>query len=191
MTKKKIDSSKSRSSENLRSSARKSKRPKRATRGNINVNVLDPQVLGDIHKKIISSAALNGGFDVLMYKIEKIEQNQEQLVDKVDKIHDAIYDPNDGIFSKISSSNAESTEKINETEQKLIEITQWKKQKEKEDGKMEEEIEDSVTRLSTLQKNVEDLVKSKKAAWGVFRWILVAVAGGSLTLLFKWLETKL
>jgi len=57
-------------------------------------------VLEAIHKKIVSSAALNGGFDILMFKIEKIEQNQEQLVNKVDKIHDAIYDPNDGIFSK-------------------------------------------------------------------------------------------
>lgn len=148
-------------------------------------------VLGDIHKKIISSSALNGGFDVLMFKIEKIEQNQEEIVGKVDKIHDAIYDPDDGIFSRMNSSNLNTIEKINETDQRLIEISEWKKRREKDEEKIEESVEESSTRLSALQKSVDDLQKSKNVVWGALRWILVAVAGGSLTLLFKWLENKL
>jgi len=149
------------------------------------------QVLGDIHKKITSSSALNGGFDVLMFKIEKIEQNQEEIVGKVDKIHDAIYDPDDGIFSKMSSSNVKTIEKINETDQRLIEIAEWKKRREKDEDKIEESVEEASTRLSSLQKSVDDLQKSKNTVWGFLRWILVAVAGGSLTLMFKWLESKL
>lgn len=148
-------------------------------------------VLQDIHKKIISSAALNGGFDILMFKIEKIEQNQEQLVDKLDKIHDAIYDPNDGIFSKISDSNAKNSQKINETEQKIIEISEWKKQRDKEDERSEVELEETAVKVQSIQKNVEDLVKNKNTISAVVRWILVALAGGSLTLLFKWIETKI
>ena len=148
-------------------------------------------VLDDIHKKIIGSAALNGGFDILMFKIEKIEQNQEQLVDKVDKIHDAIYDPNDGIFSKLNESNADHAQKINETEQKLIEINEWKKQKDKDHQKSEVELEETSEKVQNLQKNVDDLVQSKGIIWSATRWILVAIAGGSLTLLFKWLETKI
>lgn len=148
-------------------------------------------VLDDIHKKIISSAALNGGFDALMFKIEKIEQNQEQLVHKVDKIHDAIYDPKDGIFSKINEANLETTNKINETDQKLIEVAEWKKQKVKEDTKIELYAEATTEKILGLEKNVYDLVKSKNTLSGAFRWLLVAIVGGSLTLLFKWLETKL
>ena len=148
-------------------------------------------VLDDIHKKIIGSAALNGGFDILMFKIEKIEQNQEQLVDKVDKIHDAIYDPSDGIFSKLSESNADHAQKINETEQKLIEINEWKKQKDKDSQKSESELEETSEKVQSLQKNVDDLVQSKSIVWSAARWILVAIAGGTLTLLFKWLETKI
>lgn len=149
------------------------------------------EVLDDIHKKIIGSAALNGGFDALMFKIEKIEQNQEQLVTKVDKIHDAIYDPQDGIFSKISEANLDTTNKLNETEQKIIEVTEWRKQKVKEDTKLEAIADESSTKINSLEKNVDDLVKSKNLLTGVFRWVLVAIAGGSLTLLFKWLESKL
>ena len=156
-----------------------------------NVNEIQKVVLlDDIHKKIISSAALNGGFDVLMFKIEKIEQNQEQLVDKVDKIHDAIYDPSDGIFSKISESNAQNLQKINETDQKLIEISEWKKQREKVSEKSEIEIEETTEKVQTIQKSIDDLVKSKNTIIAAARWLLVAIAGGSLTLLFKWIETK-
>ena len=51
--------------------------------------------LDEIQKKLSNSSALNGGFETLLYKIDKIEQSQGQLVNKVDKIHDAIYDPSD------------------------------------------------------------------------------------------------
>jgi len=149
------------------------------------------QVLGDIHKKITSSSALNGGFDVLMFKIEKIEQNQEQIVNKVDKIHEAIYDPADGIFSKMSASNVETIEKINETDQRIIEITEWKKRKEKDEDKIEESVETSSEIIRSLQNSVDDLQKSKNTAWSILRWILVAFSGGSLTIFFKWLENKL
>jgi len=154
-------------------------------------NQVTDEVLDDIHKKIISSSALNGGFDILMFKIEKIEQNQEALVEKVDKIHDAIYDPDDGIFSKMNSSNISTIEKINETDQRLIALAEWKKRKEKDEEKIEESVEESSMKLSSLQKSVDDLQKSKNIVWNTLRWILVAIAGGSLTLMFKWLENKL
>lgn len=169
--------------ENIKISSPKSQRVK-------NTFTAQNFVLDDIHKKIIGSAALNGGFDILMFKIEKIEQNQEQLVGKVDKIHDAIYDPNDGIFSKISDSNAKNSQKINETEQKLIELSGWKKHKEKESEKSELALEETSEKVQYIQKNVDDLVKSKNTINAVARWVLVALTGGFLTLLFKWIETK-
>jgi hypothetical protein len=169
--------------ENIKISSPKSQRVK-------NTFTAQNFVLDDIHKKIIGSAALNGGFDILMFKIEKIEQNQEQLVGKVDKIHDAIYDPDDGIFSKISDSNAKNSQKINETEQKLVELSGWKKQKEKESEKSELELEETSEKVQIIQKNVDDLVKSKNTISSAVRWVLVALTGGSLTLLFKWIETK-
>ena len=70
--------------------------------------------LDEINKKLNTSAALNGGFDTLLYKIDKIEQSQGQLVSKVDKIHDAIYDPSEGIFSKLSEYKLENTNTVNE-----------------------------------------------------------------------------
>lgn len=148
------------------------------------------EVLSDIHKKINSSAALNGGFDLLMFKIEKIEQNQESLVGKLDKIHEAIYDPDDGIFSKINVSTIDTIKKINQTDHSLVTILEWKNRKEKDEEKNEESFEEATTKLSSLQVSVESLQKSKNTLSDVLRWILVALMGGSLTLAFKWLENK-
>ena len=147
--------------------------------------------LDEIHQKINNSAALNGGFDTLLYKIDKIEQGQGQLVTKVDKIHDAIYDPHDGIFSKIADHKLANTEKFNELSQNIAEINTWKLQKEKEEAKEEASLDQSITRLITLEKSVESLVKSKESTWSVLKWFFVAVGGGIITLFFTWLETKI
>lgn len=151
----------------------------------------DSGMLGDIHKKIASSAALNGGFDTLLYKIDKIEQSQGELVGKVDKIHDAIYDPNDGLFSKMSETKLENSEKFSAVEAKLADISTWKNYKEKNEEKKEGEHDEAVVKIVSLEKSVDSLVKSKNATWSVLKWLGVALGGGILTLAFKWLETIL
>lgn len=137
-------------------------------------------MLNDIHKKIQNSTALNGGFDALMYKIDKIEQSQSQVVTKVDKIHDAIYDPKDGIFAKLS-------EQRHASDVGFKEINVWRSMKEEETKK--EEVEDNKTqkKIDTLEKSVDSLVKAKTATWGIVKWLAIALGGGGVTLLFGWL----
>lgn len=149
------------------------------------------EALDDIHNKIVNSSALNGGFETLLYKIDKIEQSQGQLVSKVDKIHDAIYDPNDGIFSKLSEHKLENNDKINEISQDIVELHSWKKHVEKEEIKDDETVVQAVKKLTELETSVDGLVKSKKDVWSVAKWFLAAVGGGIITLFFKWFETKL
>lgn len=168
----------------VRSTARSSPDPKRT-------KSFDAEALDDIHSKIVNSAALNGGFDTLLYKIDKIEQSQGQLVSKVDKIHDAIYDPNDGIFSKLSEHKLENSGKINEISQDVIELHSWKKHVEKEELKDDETVVQAVKKITELETSVDGLVKSKKDVWSVAKWFLAAIGGGIITLFFKWFETKL
>lgn len=153
--------------------------------------VRETSVLDEIQKKITSSAALNGGFDTLLYKIDKIEQSQGQLVSKVDKIHDAIYDPQEGIFSKLSEYKLENTNKINDINQTITEFKIWKDYKNKEEMKEEEDTDTSKKKLDSLERSVDSLVKSKQATWSILKWLGVALGGGIITLLFGWLETKI
>jgi chromosome segregation ATPase len=148
-------------------------------------------VLDEIQRKLSNSAALNGGFDTLLYKIDKIEQSQGQLVNKVDKIHDAIYDPNEGIFSKLSEFKLENASKIGEISQDLVEINAWKKHLEKDGDKIDKTSEATSAKVLELEKHVETLVKSKHDMWALVKWVAVAVGGGIVTLFFAWLETKI
>ena len=161
--------------------------------GNISSNTTSSPVtvLDEIQKKLSNSSALNGGFDTLLYKIDKIEQSQGQLVNKVDKIHDAIYDPNDGIFSKLSEFKLENANKIGEISQDLVEINEWKKHLEKDTDKFDKSTEINSIKVMKLEKNVDTLVKSRNNAWAFLKWAGVALSGGLVTLFFAWLETKI
>lgn len=152
---------------------------------------LSDKVLEDIHKKIFASAALNGGFDTLLYKIDKIEQNQNQVVDKVDKIHEAIYDPGEGIFAKLAEHKLENFQKLSNLEQDIATIEQWKKHKEKQDDKSDNEADENSDKIVVLEKSVESLTKSKTFAWSALKWLGVALGGGLITLIFEFIRAKI
>lgn len=148
------------------------------------------QTLSEIQKKLADSTALNGGFDTLLFKIDKIEQSQGNLVSKVDKIHEAIYDPQDGIFSKLSEYRLNNTNEVNDVKQKITELQVWKIHAEKEDLKDDKAVELATKKITILENNVESLAKSKDTAWSFFRWIIVAVGGAAVTFALDWLQKK-
>jgi len=148
----------------------------------------ESELLEEIQRKITSSAALNGGFDTLLFKIDKIEQCQGQIVTKVDKIHDSIYDPIDGIFAKIGAAKIENAQQHGETSQKLAELTEWKKHQEKSDTKHEQNVDDNADKIVQLEKTVDHLTRSKDQAGSIIKWIVVALGGGAITLIFNWIE---
>ena len=150
-----------------------------------------PSKIEDIHTKIVNSSALNGGFDTLLFKIDKIEQSQGQLVAKVDKIHDAIYSPKDGLFSQISEHKLESTVKLNEINPSIAEVNTWKKYHEEDRQEDDENAKELETKVKSLEKSVDSLSRSKDQAWTVLKWFAVALGGGLITLFFSWVEGKL
>ena len=109
------------------------------------------KLIKNIHQKIDSSAALNGGFDRLLYKIDGIEKSQTQIVQKVDKIHEAIYHPDDGLFSRIATNKANQAESLNKLEQQIDEISYWKSHVSKAEEELEnrEQLTQHVTGFST------------------------------------------
>lgn len=144
-----------------------------------------PHVLSDIQKKVNNSAALNGGFDVLMYKVDKIEETQGKIVETVSSIHQAIYHPDDGLFARINSTKASQTENRIELEKKLVELNSWKEEKEKkfvQEKTADKELEE---KIKLQQETVSLLERWKNNANALGKWVLVAFAGGALTLAFR------
>lgn len=54
-----------------------------------------------IASKINGAPALNGGFDRMLVMVEHIKEKQEDTSAKVDKIHDGLYEPNDGLYARV------------------------------------------------------------------------------------------
>jgi len=70
---------------------------------------LQEQLLLRLNQKL-ESPALNGGFDDLAKKVDRIENTTDQLKEtqaayskKIDAIHTAIYDPETGLYTKVKS----------------------------------------------------------------------------------------
>lgn len=141
-------------------------------------------LLVDIQRKV-SSPALNGGFDKLMYKVSSIEENQRKMDEKVNLIHDAINHPEHGIFSKISGIKTSMLESQHEFDKKLNEIDGWKKQQDKISEKEDSEFNESMKSITQMQTQVNDLIESKKFVYTVLKWTGAAFGGGVVTLLFK------
>jgi hypothetical protein len=59
------------------------------------------ELLGRISRKIESSAVLNGGFDKLVSVVDHIKQRQEEQSEKLDQINTRLYEPKDGLFSRV------------------------------------------------------------------------------------------
>lgn len=144
-----------------------------------------PQIVSDIQKKVNGSAALNGGFDVLMYKVEKIEETQEKIVGTVTSIHEAIYHPDNGIFARINSTRASQIEDKTDLEKKITEFNSWKEFEIKassEDKSSEKDLKEKVT---SHQESIHELNKFKTTTSAIAKWFVVAIAGGVLTLGFR------
>lgn len=143
------------------------------------------QLLMDIQQKVNGSPALNGAFDTLLYKVDKIEESQGKIVQTVASIHEAIYNPDNGLFSRISSVKATQAEDRAEAEKRMIELNAWKNQTDKAvsedavgDSKLQEKVE-------SQQKIIDGLERWKSNVSAVGKWTLATVAGGIVTILVK------
>jgi uncharacterized coiled-coil DUF342 family protein len=147
--------------------------------------IVSQRLLQAIQHKLDKAAALNGGFDKLLYKIDSIENNQQVIGNKVDKIHEAIYDPDEGLFARISSGKVENHDLISNVEKKVVEISTWKDQQKKDFENQEENIEKFTGKINTIENSIENLNKFQTATVGLAKWFGAAAGGGLITILFK------
>lgn len=143
------------------------------------------KILQNIHKKLDTSAALNGGFDRLLYKIDGIEQSQSQIVEKVDKIHEAIYNPDDGLFARISANKASQIESISSVEKKVVEIDTWKQQVSKNGETCEKETDVLQLKIQEIENSINNINSFQSAVFSAGKWLAAAVAGGIISIIMK------
>jgi len=110
-----------------------------------------------IAHKINTSPALNGGFDKMLVIVEHIQEKQVETGEKMDKIHEGLYNPDDGLYARVKMVES-ATENFAKIHAAHIQS----------DEKSMREISNSLKKLSTtdedLSKKAETTSRLKKIA---------------------------
>lgn len=148
------------------------------TRRNNNLKNTDrtQQLIKEIKYKLDKSPALNGEFETLIHKVDKIEESSGNLSKKVDKIYDSIYHHEDGLYVKMKENKMEKSQEISS-------LDEWKKNREK----FEEKASLQFDKLENVQDKVESIVEMNKNIWVAFRWTIAALGGAFFTIITRYI----
>lgn len=135
--------------------------------------------------KILSSPALNGGFETLLFKVDKIEESQGQIVTKVDNIYTSIYHPDQGVFARIKDRSLAEVTEINRLEKELIAINVKHHNEEKDEEKEYKLKIENDRQISQHEKTIAELLTWKNKIVSVAKWVLVSLATASVSVLGK------
>lgn len=119
-------------------------------------------LLGEIQSKLTSSIIMNGGFERLMEKVNKIESTQDKIILEVNQLKDIVYEPNQGIFSRIKEVEIETTEKIHKLEKESYEL------------KYENSfLKNNFSKYKDIDNNLSEISKIKEN-YSKFTWMVIA-----------------
>jgi predicted nucleic acid-binding Zn-ribbon protein len=145
------------------------------------------ELLEMLVKKMGESSALNGGFEKLCIMIEHIQEEQTKSGIKLDKVSEALYDPNNGLFSRVKAIESKLDTNIENLNRKVDNIP---------------DVKDDVDDLKKFQAAVEsiagkqleelnELVKLRKNLAHVYWALALSAAAAFLSMLFNlWKHTN-
>lgn len=143
------------------------------------------KLLHDIQQRVENSQVLNGGFETMLYKIDKIEESQGTIVNNVNEINEAIYQPDHGIFSRIASlkSDVDGHNQILQT--RLETIDSWLTQSEHDKIDEKREKDSLCEKIQSQQRTIESLERWKANVTSAAKWILTTVGASAVTITMK------
>ena len=139
--------------------------------------------------RILSAPAMNGGFTTLLYKVENIEQSQEKLVEKVDQIHEVLYEPDNGLYARVKNveNQAIPSETVDNLEKEIQNIKYWREVEEKTAEKDHASSEEHSKMLKEHDDIIREIQESVIKFQSGLRWAVVTFGGGILSVFGKML----
>lgn len=133
------------------------------------IKKLDPELLSllvNIQEKL-SSPLFNGGFEAISAAIDDIKISGRKTEEHIVKIDKAIYEPDEGLFSRVKHVATESIEHDKEIQHKILELSS------SVDTRFEA-LETAInTRLDSLEKTRAWWIKLSWALFPIFAAIVV------------------
>jgi len=140
------------------------------------------QTLSAISDRVNSSPVLNGGFDNLVKKIDNLGDAQEEQTKKLDVIHNAIYEPDEGLFARIKASDAANNTKVAAVEKDIAVLTTWQEDHDFHAMGKEDVVQKLVQTTKVLEQQATELSKWKSTTMSILKWVggTIATSGAGL-----------
>jgi len=148
--------------------------------------VTEKELLETLIKKLGDSSALNGGFDKLVLMIEHVQERQEDSNKKLDKVSEALYDPDTGLFSRVKKIEQKLDTNIDELEKKVRVVPNVKS--EVDDLKKFQVALETIT--GKQLEELHHLIKLRKNLSNVYWALLVSLAGVVGDVLFNLIKHR-
>lgn len=117
----------------------------------------------------------------ILHKMDRIEEGQGETIKKLDALHTAIYEPDEGLFARIKANATVAERRAIDIEQRCQALDNRFAQAEKNTVKDDEKLK----KLDDSSTKVEDLVKWKTTINTALKWLVAAMITGSGGLLAK------
>ena len=131
-----------------------------------------------------NSASLeSAAIDTILRKIDRIEEGQGETIRRLDTLHNAIYEPDAGLFARIKAGDVSAERRSIELEQKYEMLSS------KFEGaqKAADADDEKIKKLNESSLKVDELVKWKTNVVSVLMWILISFATGGAGLFTKFI----
>lgn len=142
------------------------------------------ELLSEIQGKL-KAPALNGGFDTLMYKVEKIEEGQEKILERISVLNEAVYDPDKGLFARIKDAESSNDEELQKLEKNINQLQVKYDSESRDISELLAVAEKREDQIRELENSVESLMKWKNSVVSGFKWLVVTVATTGFGVLSK------
>lgn len=153
------------------------------------------QTVESIAKKIHGAPALNGGFDRMLVIVEHIREKQDDTTEKINKIHDDLYEPDDGLYARVKMVEnvtadfaKKQTEHLITDERTLVSLNESLKKLSEKDDDLGKKAETTL-RLKKIAgedlEKLESMIRVKSVwlnVWSKAVWLL---GGGILAAIGK------
>lgn len=134
-----------------------------------------------IQKKVLGSPALNGGFDTLIHKMDNLEKRQDKIIESVDEIHEAIYNPDEGLFARIRDAEESKTGEIHVLNTEIIALKLRQEIDNRDHVKEFEHDKDLMKLIESLKSDVVDM----KRGYAIFKWLGITFCSGIIVATIK------
>lgn len=114
----------------------------------------------------LNHTVFNGGFDTLLNNVEMIERQQKQLLEKFEELNAVIYEPDNGLFSRIKRAENLYSDEIKDLKRNVVEMKDWRRDLEDEDSGALVRIEKNIKILDDLSVWKATVTKAVVAALG-------------------------